>query len=159
MVDPLFSSAHTKIVHDGAATTRVEKTERIAKVPEAIKMLRVCVASRGASNCSRCSKCLRTMVTIDLLEVRQLADSFDWANYSVDRVGDVYLANKNDIDFFLEIRQAALERARHDIVRAVDRSLERSKRSRVIDRIVTKLGKTPVLWRCEVPLRRTLLET
>ena len=161
LVDPQFSSAQTRIIHEGAASTRVEKTERICSVPEVAKALRVCWTSKGASNCSQCSKCLRTMVTFDLLGKQHLAESFDWTNYSLDRVGKVFLREKSDIDFALEIRDAAQRRGRRDIVRAIERSVRRSRRLRMVRTIsrpvLTKLKKHPALWQYVDPMRRAFL--
>jgi hypothetical protein len=159
LVDPQFSSANTAIIHYGAASTRVEKMERICAVPEAARALRVCYKLQSASNCSRCSKCLRTMVTFDLLEKQDLAESFDWSEYSLERVAHVFLRNKNDTDFALEIREAALERNRPDIVCAIDKSLRRSKGFRAIERALTTLTETPFLWRYGNQLRRSFIES
>ena len=43
LVDPQFGATQTRIIHDGAASTRVEKMERICAVPEALRALQVCL--------------------------------------------------------------------------------------------------------------------
>jgi len=63
LTDPLLSSEAFRIVHDGAAFTRMEKVETIADWPEALQDLRVCWAGTARDrNCGRCSKCVRTIL-------------------------------------------------------------------------------------------------
>lgn len=156
LVDPLFSSAETRIVHDGATVNRVDKTEAICHVPAALSALRVCNRSRSRENCSKCSKCLRTMVTIDLCGQQGGARSFDWSAYSLDRVAGTYLSNMNEINFAREIMDAASERGREDIEQAVQRSILRSKLMRPLDWGLSKLVSVPYFWRYEKTLRRSI---
>lgn len=126
--DRLLASSEIDVVHDGAACNRVEKTRTIAIREELLRKLRVCFSSKGSHNCSSCGKCLRTMVTLDLYGAREAAVSFDWSGYSLDRVAEVYLENDSGETFFQEIRRAAIEEGRNDIVEAIDQSLRTSKR-------------------------------
>ncbi|HZS33603.1 MAG TPA: hypothetical protein VFC42_09510 [Methylomirabilota bacterium] len=65
LVDPLWSTEATELVHDGCEATRAERAARVAASPVALRWLRVCAAGDGASlNCGRCEKCLRTMVAL-----------------------------------------------------------------------------------------------
>jgi hypothetical protein len=65
LVDPLWSTGATEIVHDGCEATRVEKAAYIASNELAIKHLRVCWENpEGAYNCGRCEKCIRTMAIL-----------------------------------------------------------------------------------------------
>jgi len=66
-------------------------------------------------------------VTFDLLNKQYLATSFDWSEYSLQRVAANFLRNKNETDFALKIRESAQERGRQDIVGAIDRSLKSSR--------------------------------
>lgn len=153
LLDPLFSSGAFTIVHDGAAYTRVEKTESVSRVPDAAGIVRVCYKLGSATNCSRCSKCLRTMMTFDLLGCREIARSFDWSGYSMDRVAGVFLRDDNDTNFFLEVREAAERHGRADIVTAIDRSVRHSRWKRVIYRLCKIMKRSPVVWRFADPLR------
>ena len=157
LVDPQFSSAQTRIIHDGAVSTRVEKMERVCAAPEALRALQVCI-KLAIPNCSACEKCLRTMVAIDLFDKQHLAESFDWSDYSLDRVAKVFF-RRADLDVHaLHTREAARERGRLDIVRALDRSLKLSKRLRAIVAIVSVLCKVPFLRRHEPSLRRAIVK-
>ena len=157
LVDPQFSSAQTRVIYDSAPSTRVEKTERVCAVPEAIRALKVCFSAKHPSNCSKCMKCLRTMVTIDLFDQQHLAESFDWSDYSLDRVAKLFLPRPRN-DFAREIRAAAWDRGRLDIVHAIDRCLTRSKRLRAIVAIVSLLRKVPFLCRYEPLLKRAIVK-
>ena len=156
LVDPQLSSAQTRISYDGGASTRVEKTERVCAVPEVLGALQVCTRL-ATSNCSKCEKCLRTMVTIDLFNKQHLANTFDWSDYSLDRVANIFLPRpKNGI--VQEIRAAARDKGRLDIFHAIDRCLARSKRLRTIVAIVSVLQKVPFLGRHEPSLRRAIVK-
>ena len=156
LVDPQFSSAKTKIIHDGAASTRVEKTARVCAVPEAARALQVCGNLKYISNCGKCEKCLRTMVAIDLFDMQHLATTFDWSEYSLDRVAKMFIYRQGLELYAHETRAAALARGRDDIVRAIDRSLKLSKRLRLFVAIVSLLQKVPYFRRYEPSLRRDI---
>ena len=157
LVDPLFSSAETRIVHDGATVNRVEKTEAICSVPPALAELRVCNRKRSRENCAECTKCLRTMVTIDLFGRQDGALSFDWSKYSLNSVATTYLSNTNEICFAREILDAARGRGREDIAQAIQRSILRSKLLRPLDWGLSKLSNVPLFWRYAEALRRSTL--
>lgn len=68
MLDPLWSTEATQIMHDGCEAGRVEKVARVATCDQAMKALRVCWENRDeAYNCGRCEKCLRTMVSLHVV--------------------------------------------------------------------------------------------
>ena len=61
--DRMLSSKAFEIVHDSAEYTRLEKVQKLAKWPEAIKELRVCWQSEQLDrNCGCCEKCIRTIL-------------------------------------------------------------------------------------------------
>jgi len=64
LLDPLWSTERRRLVHDGCAATRIEKTRTVAGSGRMLELLRVCPrAGVGETpNCGRCEKCLRTMV-------------------------------------------------------------------------------------------------
>jgi hypothetical protein len=67
LVDPLWSTEDTALVHDGAEATRTERVARLARCPTALRWLRVCwEGPDGARNCGQCEKCLRTMVALQV---------------------------------------------------------------------------------------------
>lgn len=67
LLDPLWSTAETRIVHDGAEATRSQKImDWICQSDLALQSLRVCLHPGDEYNCGRCEKCLRTMIPIYL---------------------------------------------------------------------------------------------
>ena len=150
--DPLFSSHDVEVVHDGAEHTRVEKTRALLDRKDLVGKLRVCWKGGGADNCSRCAKCLRTMVTIDLYGEQDAVASFDWTEYGLDRVAEVYLATESYANYFQEIRDAAAVEGRNDIVEAIDRSIARSARRRRLQQPVQRMLKDLVSHRSLRPI-------
>lgn len=67
MVDPLWSSGATEIVHHGTNAGRVEKVRReLIRSDVALAHLRVCFRNAGSRfNCGECEKCLRTMINFE----------------------------------------------------------------------------------------------
>ncbi|UTT62993.1 hypothetical protein [Microcella humidisoli] len=74
LLDPLWSTEATEVVHDGAGSERSGKVAAIGRDEIVRDHLRVCWERFDALNCSRCEKCLRTMslllATGDLPHVR-----------------------------------------------------------------------------------------
>ncbi len=66
LLDPLWSTEFTEIVHDSADLRRSEKTVEIARHPDLLSRLQVCWKS-GTENCGVCSKCVRTKVILDAI--------------------------------------------------------------------------------------------
>jgi hypothetical protein len=65
VLDHLWSTETTELVHDGCEATRVAKARQVAASEFALSSLRVCWENRdGAYNCGRCEKCLRTMINL-----------------------------------------------------------------------------------------------
>jgi hypothetical protein len=65
LLDPLWSTEHTEIVHDGCEAARVDKVASVARYDLVLNTLRVCWENpEGAYNCGQCEKCLRTMVDL-----------------------------------------------------------------------------------------------
>jgi len=68
LLDPMWSTSVTEIVHDGAHMRRSEKTESISSHPVLLGQLQVCWDSQ-VENCGRCSKCARTLLVLRTLGV------------------------------------------------------------------------------------------
>ena len=63
LIDPLLSTGHMAIRNDEGLYTRPDKAAMLARYPEAIEDLRVCIHPyRTETNCCRCEKCIRTML-------------------------------------------------------------------------------------------------
>jgi len=66
LTDPMWSSESTRVIHDGAACRRTDKTREILKYPDVANNLKVCW-NYIHKNCGTCSKCVRSMTAIYLL--------------------------------------------------------------------------------------------
>jgi hypothetical protein len=69
LVDPLWSTEKTTIIHHGANATRNEKTAFVARHQYLLDQLQVCWFA-GGKNCGTCGKCTRTALTLHLLKVK-----------------------------------------------------------------------------------------
>ncbi len=67
VLDPLFSTEATTIVHHGSAHPRPEKIAALASQPALLRHVWVCF-NDPLRNCGRCAKCLRTRAALALLE-------------------------------------------------------------------------------------------
>ncbi|HEU4585069.1 MAG TPA: hypothetical protein VFR95_04930 [Gemmatimonadaceae bacterium] len=104
LLDPLWSTEQTEVVHDGSEAMRVEKTALVASDAFALEHLRVCTRNgAGPGNCGRCTKCLRTMVTLQALGELSRAKSFPAGGLPVDFSRRLPLAQENDRAFVEEI--------------------------------------------------------
>jgi hypothetical protein len=80
LLDPLWSTERTAIIHDGCEASRVYKIACVAKNQTALRYLRVCWENReGKYNCGRCEKCLRTMISLQAAGVLDKCPTFDRA--------------------------------------------------------------------------------
>lgn len=78
LLDHLWSTEQTNIIHDGAEKERAQKiSDLIAKDAFALTNLRVCIDNEGGiHNCGKCSKCIRTMITLEILGLLQGSETF-----------------------------------------------------------------------------------
>jgi len=66
LLDPLWSSDATRIIHHGLEATRTAKTVAVASHPASLDHLQVCW--RGVDkNCGHCPKCVRTSLALHLI--------------------------------------------------------------------------------------------
>lgn len=127
LTDPLLSTALTSIIHDGAAFTRTGKTRLLATSAAAMRELRVCWRSRTDVNCESCSKCYRTMLILELLGALPRCATFASDSVDLRAAERVLCAQPWDYREFRDIHALALAVGRADIVRAVERTVNRSR--------------------------------
>ncbi|MDQ2818346.1 MAG: hypothetical protein M3T49_09105 [Candidatus Eremiobacteraeota bacterium] len=78
LLDPLWSTEHTEIVHDGCEASRFEKLKKVVNCQAAMQSLRVCWKnSEDTYNCCRCAKCLQAMALLRALGALQRVTTFD----------------------------------------------------------------------------------
>jgi hypothetical protein len=157
--DIMFSSARTRIVHDGAEWRRAEKTEVVARSEVALRHLRVCYESPDGTNCGRCKRCYRTMLALETVGALGRCATFDPGALDLDRASRIFCRDDTDADRkqFGFVRELAVREGRTDITRAIDVSFRRSARMvRVLD-LVRQMRDLPVLWRWAPAWERRLL--
>jgi hypothetical protein len=76
MLDPLWSTERTEIVHDAADVSRVDKAAFLLDHPHALSNLKVCYDADTATNCGVCEKCMLTMVGLRTAGVRENLSGF-----------------------------------------------------------------------------------
>lgn len=157
LTDPLLSSRGTRVIHHGAAYTRVEKTAAVAQSSIALKVLRVCWRSRAEVNCGACEKCYRTMTTLWLLGALERCPTFRPGSFDRSKIGRIYCRTESDVSFLREIRALAVQMRRTEVARAIDRSIARSRRINRLLPVVSRLEGRPLVWRWASRLRRVLL--
>lgn len=156
--DPLFSTVHTKIVHEGVAYTRTEKIEYLSNDKRALSELHVCY--RGADskgqdhrNCGRCEKCYRTMIALDLFGKLDDAKLFDRTTFDIKRISKIYISHDLDEKFFVSLHRTSVERNRQDIADQITTAMKRSKYIKKLH----QASKLPLLWRPVNALTKHLL--
>ncbi len=78
LLDPLWSTDETEIVHDGCEALRIEKVARISTCNVALRWLRSCWENPGGVyNCGRCRKCLLTMVLLRAVGALERCATFE----------------------------------------------------------------------------------
>jgi hypothetical protein len=82
IIFPLLSTEVLDLFSVGSEYTRVEKTMRVAEIPDSYSTLNVCFSRDTPENCSTCSKCMRTLLTLEIAGLIDLySASFDLNAY------------------------------------------------------------------------------
>jgi hypothetical protein len=157
LTDPLLSTRATRIVHDGAGFSRVEKTETLAKSDAALNSLQVCWETASYRNCEACVKCYRTMTTLWLLGALERCPRFTATTIDLKRLAKVFSRDDSDRAFLRELRTLAIQKGRHDVARAIQRSLKHSRQLERYLRVTSMLATKRLVWRLQAPLERWLL--
>lgn len=128
VTDPLFSTWRSSIVYDAVSYLRTEKIEAISGSPTALRALRVCYESWSDENCGECNKCRRTMLTLDVSGALRDCETFPRRTVDLDEIAAMDCSHFADFREFQDIREFAIARGRLDVVRALDRSMSRTRR-------------------------------
>jgi len=138
ILDHLWSTQSLRFIHDGAESTRLEKTELVSQSDTALRHLRVCWRNTGgAYNCGKCEKCLRTMITLYIFGKMDSCPTFS-EPLSSKRVAKMKLKGKNTRKF-----------ARQNIARlqqmqggtAIEKALKHALRTSMFKKLIKKSYK------------------
>ncbi|MCK4999750.1 MAG: hypothetical protein KAS23_09450 [Anaerohalosphaera sp.] len=107
LMDHLWSTEKTKMVHVGAETQRSEKVGcYLSQYPLAMKYLRVCFRNNGGAvqNCGKCYKCVRTMTALHITGNLEKAETFP---HEFSKKDVIAIANRNDLGYTEEVLELA----------------------------------------------------
>jgi len=162
LLDPLWSTEHLEIIHDGCEATRIEKVRKIAQYEIALKKLRVCWENKeNAYNCGVCEKCIRTMISLSAIGALDNCSAFKSKL-------DPYLVSQINIPNDLVLHHIddnlkALKASPHenaDISKALERcatNYEKQKKLDTLPLLFTVKGKDKKRMDYELQLRDKLL--
>jgi hypothetical protein len=122
LLDPLWSTEASELVHDGAEVSHTEKIARIGGRKGALESIRVCLSNRQEYNCGVCEKCLRTMIALRLLSLSSPAFPV------LDSLGPVRrlsVEEDDELPLFLENYTLALEKGDSAVARALGACIRR----------------------------------
>jgi hypothetical protein len=122
LLDPLWSSATTRIEHHGAMP-RTAKLAAFRDDPVIPATLRVCWHEKGL-NCGACEKCVRTMVAMHLLGMPM--PTFP-AGRDLSRLGVLATARGGRVDYLRELVMLEREHPNPMIRRALARVMRRER--------------------------------
>lgn len=114
LLDHLWSSDRLSIVHDGAGSTRVGKTRRLAQHPAARRHLRVCWQNTGKYNCGKCDKCVRTMTALSVTGVLPEFETFD-SELPISAISNLKISGISSLSFVQENLDYAEEQGATEI--------------------------------------------
>ncbi len=77
VLDPLWSTERTTVIHHGGETDRVDKIRYLAQSDVALDTLKVCYEVDTRTNCGRCIKCMLTMVGLAAVDALDRCDRFE----------------------------------------------------------------------------------
>lgn len=100
LVDPLWSTQRTTIVHDRVDVTRLDKIRAISEDPFLLDHLRVCW--EPTQNCGRCGKCVRTILALQALERFERGHPFDREPLTAREIARLDLREPRHAYYFLD---------------------------------------------------------
>jgi hypothetical protein len=162
LLDPLWSTQHLEIIHDGCEATRIEKVRKIAQYEIALKKLRVCWENKeNAYNCGVCEKCIRTMISLSAIGALDNCSAF---NSKLDPHIVSQIKIPNDLVLHhIDDNLKALKASPHEnagISKALERcasNYEKQKKLDMFPLLFTVNGKDEKRMDCDLQLRDKLL--
>lgn len=126
LIDPLWSTRTTEVVHDAIDALRTDKTANIARYPAMLRHLQVCKHSQ-VRNCGTCPKCVRTALTLYVLGVK---DTPVPCPDPVRHIPDFVMNHDLHAAFLWDVMQMARERGVADVEAACRKRIRRYKLER-----------------------------
>jgi hypothetical protein len=157
LTDGLLSTRFTRVLHDGANASRLDKTQYVAGSDLALNNLHVCFREISDVNCGRCRKCTLTMVGLVLSGAGDRLATFPPGGPDPRRLSRIFLSNRSQRLGVRRLRALAVRRGRKDFVRGIDRALRRSTLLGAVFRALSLLGRVRGMSKLAGEIRRSLL--
>lgn len=113
LLDPLWSTEATEVVHHAPEVARVEKVAELAEHSTVLGTLKVCDVIDPRRNCGQCGKCVRTMIGLEIAGALGRAP-FD-ARLTRRGVTRLPVSTSIEREFGYELIRALSEAQRHDL--------------------------------------------
>ena len=131
LTDPNYSSSELRIRHEGLTLSRLDRTKLVVDWDVALQHIKVCQPNWPGENCGQCEKCVRTMLALVALGALDKTGAFPHNDVSEEMVSKIkinrpLIENSYSVeDDYLELIPFLRKRGRHDLVRAIERLIER----------------------------------
>lgn len=120
-LDPLYSSQHVRMLHDGVELSRLQKVEALRDWPAALDHMYVCTSNTSnGRNCGTCEKCVRTRVHLLIAGVLGDAGAFAGGDVRAEDIRAIRLQSEYARICFEEALPGLQRLGRRDLVAAVE---------------------------------------
>lgn len=125
LTDRLQGTEYFSVIHHGTGTSRIAKTETVARSRVGARHLRVCFRSREAYNCGNCFKCRRTLLDLHAVRLEHRVKSFEVTPSRRELVNSIFIDPKNPLLLARASRDHIREHGGpRDIERAFTRAID-----------------------------------
>jgi hypothetical protein len=156
LTDPLLSTSSTRVLHEGADVTRLDKVADLAGSDLALRFLHVCFRVISDINCGRCRKCLMAMTGLTLFGAGGRSATFSPDGPDLARLRRI-LFSRGQRHGVRRLRTLAARQGRRELVRALDHAWRRSIVLRTFLEAFQKAHRFPTFAAPAAVLRRALL--
>jgi hypothetical protein len=155
MTDVLHSTSSTRVLHDGADVTRLQKVSYVGGSDLALRHLHVCFRQTAELNCGQCRKCTLAMLGLLLSGAGRCA-TFPPGGPDLARVRRLLFTRGQRLGV-RRLRELALRQGRPDVVRALDCAVRRSALLRAVLLVLDRGARIRRVSMTAGRLRRALL--
>jgi hypothetical protein len=123
-LDPLYSSQHVRLSHDGVELSRLQKVQQLRDWPAALDRMYVCTSdTSGGRNCGRCEKCVRTKLHLLVAGALARAGAFEDDDVTADQIRGIRIKTEYARICYEEALPGLRQLGRADLEEAVARAI------------------------------------
>lgn len=123
-LDPLYSSQHVRLSHDGVELSRLQKVRQLRDWPAALDCMYVCTSdTSGGRNCGRCEKCVRTKLHLLVAGALTRAGAFKDDDVTADEVRNIRIKTEYARICYEEALPGLRQIGRTDLEEAVAKAI------------------------------------